>query len=263
MGTTSCCKGRFSFQLLSSQPKATMFLCSPKPEIVHLPAHTTLKRAWRVGDSQPQCWEGDLPPVRWDGPMSPLQPLIDSGIACYPMAPSPGPLSTLDAGQAAPSDGTFGAQSPCGQPCLGTWGTSDITAQHHHSLLEIQSFWGLAGTENFRITLLLCKTSPSPSPVSPGSDPSPCIPNRLLKKATRDLSVGVFGRVNVRQLSLGPAPRAQGPSKSLEACWHSQSLGPILWQPHRTASSGLGTVPRGAGPCLELRFHCWFGAVSC
>lgn len=93
MGTTSCCKGRFSFQLLSSQPKATMFLCSPKPEIVHLPAHTTLKRAWRVGDSQPQCWEGDLPPVQWDGPMSPLQPWIDPGLPVipwfHPQDPSP------------------------------------------------------------------------------------------------------------------------------------------------------------------------------
>ena len=35
-----------------------------------------------------------------------------SGVACYPMAPSPGPPSTLGAGQAAPSDGTFGAHSP-------------------------------------------------------------------------------------------------------------------------------------------------------
>lgn len=64
-------------------------------------------------------------------------------------------------------------------------------------------------------------------------------------------------------MSPGPAPRSQGPSKCLEACWHSQTWGPILWQARRTASLGWGRVPRGAGPCLGLGFHWWFGAVSC
>lgn len=69
--------------------------------------------------------------------------------------------------------------------------------------------------------------------------------------------------MDITQVSPGPAPRAHGPSKRLEACWHSQSSGPISWQTRRTASPGQGTVPRDMGQCLGLGFHHCFGAVSC
>lgn len=202
-------------------------MCSLKPEIVHLPAHTTLKRAWRVGDSQPQCWEGDLPPVQCDGPMSPLQPWIAPGLPVTPWLHPQDPPPPWIQDRLPHPMAHLGHSPPVDSPAWGPGGTSNTRAQHHQSLLEIQSFWGLTGAENPRITLLLCKISPSPSPVSPGSDPSPCIPTRLLKKATRDLLVG--GSLPVSGSDKCPWGQPRG-NKGPPSAWRHAGI-PNPWAP--------------------------------
>lgn len=173
MCTTSYSKAEIFFQLLSGQTEATRDVSVLFEARNCLPAcsHNHLKGMWREGEKQPQCWRGDLSLAQCDSPTSlPLQPWP---WVPYPMSPPQDPPPPLVLDRVPHLMALLGHSPTVDRPAWGPGSTSKITAEQHHSLLELWSLWGLRRAGKLRITLLLCKTSPALSPVSLRSRPSP------------------------------------------------------------------------------------------